>query len=387
MPNIVFLSQNKLFLASAGKSEEITSKFAQDIVDRALQIQQKNEWKSQGGGAFGSNFVWGSKGQEGQAIPVRISAATRGAADGVITYFLETDRIGGLFNYHTKEREESRLFHRESMHVSDLDRHPTSHELVCSLSQPGGIANIARMDSDGHNLSEFTEGDSLDLAPSWVPDETTKVVFQSAGVGRNNAGFPLGHGPFFIAEIDLETGAMDTLAEDDAFDLLLPKKDRKGNLYFIRRPYEPLGRPRASLLSTLKDIVFFPFRLVRAFIHFFNVFSLFFSKKPLITAGGPQRPGPDAQSMILWGRYLDAEAMLRNQKENDGALVPRSWELVCRASDGTEKVCAKSVASFDLTASDEIIYTNGSKIFHRDSEDRRNVLLSSGLIQSVSVVS
>ena len=55
-----------------------------------------------------------------------------------------------------------------------------------------------------------------------------------------------------------------------------------------------------------------------------------------MTAGGPPREGPDARYLMLWGKVIDAEKALRKQKKPGAGLVPNSWELICRGSDGAE---------------------------------------------------
>lgn len=74
-----------------------------------------------------------------------------------------------------------------------------------------------------------------------------------------------------------------------------PKLTADGTLYFIQRPYQPRGSERPSSLAILKDIVFFPFRVGQAAVHFLDFFSMMFTGKPLMTASGPQSPSKDSR--------------------------------------------------------------------------------------------
>ena len=84
-----------------------------------------------------------------------------------------------------------------------------------------------------------------------------------------------------------------------------------------------------------------------------------------MTAGGPPKEGPDERFLMLWGRVVDTQKVLRKQKPGDGgALVPSNWQLIKRTENGIETVLAKSVLSYDLCADGSIVYTNGARIFH-----------------------
>lgn len=132
------------------------------------------------------------------------------------------------------------------------------------------------------------------------------------------------------------------------------------------------------------DIVLFPFRLLRALVHFLDFFSRVFSKQPLITASGPRREGPDARSMMLWGKVIDAERELRKARGADApALVPDSWQLTRLAADGSQTTLARGVVAYDVGADGRIIFTNGTSVRAMETED---VLARGALIQSVCML-
>ena len=95
------------------------------------------------------------------------------------------------------------------------------------------------------------------------PGTRRRIVFQSAGVGRNVAGRFAGLGPCTIQELDVASGELNEVASETGRDLLQPRQTEDGTLYYIRKPYES-GVPEASLLGSLKDAALFPFRMTLA---------------------------------------------------------------------------------------------------------------------------
>src|SRR2546423_13280585 len=244
------------------------------------------------------------------------------------------------------------------------------------------------MEGDARGLKEITEGDAVDEAPSWAPSDKRELVFQSAGIGRNQAGFFIALGPYAIQKLDLDAGDQTTLLEESENDLLLPRLLNDATLLFIRRPYEPAHR-HISPLKVALDIVLFPYRLIRAIVHFLDWFSQVFARKPLITASGPPREGPDQRYLMLWGKMIDAEKAIRASKPGDAkALVPPTWHLVARSrTDEPQRLLAPGVLSDGAADDGAIVYTNGSAIFHlaRDAGAPEQILTGK-MIEHLSVV-
>jgi hypothetical protein len=395
--SVAFLAEGKLFLrdsAANAESRLIESPFVQQQLDRAAQQRQRNEWKGDNqmlwGGMSGPGLLSGRVAPvaDGDARKVRMTALAAGPEPGQVIYALQSGSVGGLFVWNETDKTEKRLFHRNQFAAGDISVHPTAGTLVLSVQGDSGTANIATMELTGRGMRELTEGDSLDESPSWAPPAAMNgrkvIVYQSAGVGRNAAGFPVSRSAYEIMQLDLERGEVETLVEDAQFDHLLPRIADDGSLLFIRRPYEPFGQP-ASPLKVALDVVLFPFRLVMAFVHFFNWFSIVFRRKPLITASGPKKEGPDARYLMLWGKLIDAEKVIRGSggKDANAALVPKSWELVRRSTGGEEKVLATSVLSFDLGADGTITYSDGSGVYRIDSSGESTRICSGKLIERV----
>ncbi len=268
-----YLSGGKLFIKEGDNAPvEIESHFGKDVIERTIRMHQRNEWKTKGNDntPFSGGMLWGATSADPRVSQVRILGATRSAEANALYFILETETTGGLFLYDFETHSEKRIFHREQFRAYDLDWHPEHHQIVCSQVFQNGAANIVSMNTEGHDVHQLTEGDSVDEAPSWMPGSERRILFQSAGMARNQHGYAVGTGPFAIQHIDLARNALTTILEDDAYDFLLPHAAPNGDMYFIRRPYEKPGQSNYGVLQGVADFVLLPFRLLRALFHFLN---------------------------------------------------------------------------------------------------------------------
>lgn len=389
---IAFLAKGKLFVKRAGAApEEIESAFAREAEKRAARSQQVNGWKSRSG-------VWGNMGMAppqwsqweaaGEARRmVSIRSISRGQQAKDVLYILDLESVSGVFRYDLSEKIERRLMHRNGFIASDLACHRDQGTLAISLRQEDGSAALAYSEDEGRHWNPITAGDSVDQAPAWAPGAARKIVFQSAGVGRTAQGHPSALAPYVIECLDLDQQSdVTTLVASEKHDLLLPKYDAAGTLYFIRRPYKPQGQQHdVSFGQFLHDVLMLPFRLLATVYYIFNFFSMMLSGQPLATAfGRPQPPGSQQQFMMLWGHMVDAKRMLaKAAQDQPGALVPKDWELVARTGDGKERVVAQNVLAYDLSSSGALVYTNGSAVIAVNASGEKEKLCDGALIESV----
>jgi len=363
--SLAYLSQSKLHLCG-GATGTIDSEFGRSLRDRAAQIHNRHAWKMQGRGAqFMSGAFWGMPVRDPGEFRVAITSVARGRAPGELLYSLETDSISGIFAVDAAGVEQ-RLFHTNDFRVRYMALSPDGASIAASIMHTDFTSNIAVLQVEGPDFFEASEGDSVDLAPRWVPGPRRILVFQSAGVGRDSNGRFSGLAPFAIQELDLDSGDMACLAEDAEHDLLAPQKDADGALYYIRRPYATRRR-KVNPLRALLDAVLLPFRLVHAIFQYFNMFSMRYTGKPLASSQGAAQREADLKRMMIWGNLIDAEQAAREDRQGDPdapSLVPSSWQLVRQAAGVEAEVLAKGVLSFDLAPDGSVVYSNGSAI-HR----------------------
>lgn len=383
-----YLAQGKLYIKAPGTAAKlIESQYVENATERARKAAERNAWKSREGGGpemLPAAMLWGNQQAPAGITQTQIRGITRGA-DGEVMFSLDTNAIGGLFAYDLASGSERRLFHKAGFRGFYLAKHPQQDLVALSVRGQDLSAHIALTDTQGHRVREITDGDCVDESPSWVPGSGQKLLFQSAGIGRDASGAQAAVGPARIEQLDIESGRMETLAEDERFDHLSPRRGSDGALYFIRRPYSASGAP-ASIFRMALDALLFPFRLARAFVHFFNFFSMVFSKKPLLTSGGPEQSPKKVGSLMLWGKVVDAEKALKAGKGKTAGLVPRTWELVRQDPSGTEDTLARGIVSFDLTADGSVVFTDGSTISCRDVSGQTRSIGEGKLIEQVTVL-
>ena len=354
-----YLSRGKLFLKSPdADAREVHSEYIQQLLDKREKNQRLHGWKKET--SFSTSFVSGRMREEaGDNLRVEFTGLTFVPGENKLLYFIRDEAFGGLFEYDIDSGKELRLVHRQNLEYEDLNFDPGSNRLLCTTRHQNGIANLVSMSRDGSEHRELTAGDSCDSSPCRVDEQ--RVVYQSQGIARTGEGYIMAYGPASLQLLDFESSEIEPVLEDPTYDFLQPRVCSAGHLYYLRRPYEA---PRYGGKNILVDIVMFPFRLLRAILHYLNFFSMMYSRKPLTGAGGPDMQ-IDAKELMVKGMRIDAERALKRERRVNGvpSLVPSSWQLVRRTKQGQESVLARHVAAFSISADDTIVYTNGCGIF------------------------
>jgi len=389
-PGIAYLADGRIHLKLGDEPPRaVESPFAESVRAREASLVQRNAWKTQGPGArfLAGGLMAGNEEATGGTAYAAITGLSRGRTPGEVLYSLETTAVTGLFALDTGAMaEERRLFHGNQQRVQFPSTQPGGDLIACSVRRDALRAHIGVMRADGSALTEVTEGDSVDLAPSWVPGAARRLVYQSAGVGRDRSGRPVGLGPSSIHELDLERGDVRTLAESPAHDLLGPRMGDDGALYYIRRPRT--GRSRFAPLRLLLDLLLLPFRLIGAIFNWLNFFTVRYSGRPLVSSQGAQQRQVDARQWLVWGNLIGAaEDARRGGGGDDDApgLVPQSWQLVRQPADGALQVVARGVCSFDL-APDGVVYSTGNAVYYQPRDGARLRLCSDSRIEQVVVL-
>jgi hypothetical protein len=384
---LAYVAQGKLHLHGDRARTTVESAFGRSLRERAAQIHNRHAWKASGRGAqFMRGMLWAEGAGDPSEFRILITSVSPGREPGELLYSLETDAISGLFLVDATGFEQ-RLFHTADYRVRHVTLSPSGDTLAVSVLHSNMTANLAVMNADGSDMREISEGDSVDMAPRWVPGTSRRLVFQTARLGRDAAGRFSGYGPFAVQQLDLDSGDLTTLAEDADSDLLGPQMTASGDLYYIRRPFA--GKPKTfSPLTIVKDTLLFPFRMSYAIFQFFNFFSMRYTGKPLSTSRGAVSRTPDLKQMMIWGNLVDVDQARRENSggESDApSLVPSSWQLVRESAAGKE-VVAKGVLSFDLAGDGSVVYSNGSAV-HRirpNGSGRERILVGSMIEQVVS---
>src|SRR5215467_5519587 len=260
---IAYLAQGKIRLKTGEQAPRtVDSAYGNSIREKAVRAQQKHSWKS--AGDDGSPFkamLWGRGGGGGE-IPLAITSICGGKEPGALLYSLESGSLCALLEVGQLGAEERRLWNDNRTQIRHVSVSRETGDMVFSILHQNGTANIGvKMAGEG-GVKELTEGDSFDTAPRWAPGEGKKIVYQSAGIGRNREGQFLALGSFSNQQLDAEAGELTTLIEDRRFDYLAPQCLGDGSLLYIRRPHAQ--HEGIHPLRAFKDFVLFPFRLIYA---------------------------------------------------------------------------------------------------------------------------
>jgi hypothetical protein len=383
-PTLAYLAQGNVRIkAGSAAPRTVDSVYGDSIREKQIRAQQKNSWKgADGGGSPFGRALWG-KAAVPQDVPLAITSICAGSETDGLIYSLESGSLCALLETGLTSKEERRVWNDHRTRIRHLTVSRKTGDLAFGVLHENGTANIGLKLKGESGIKELTEGDSFDTAPHWVPGEGQKLVFQSAGIGRNREGHFLTLGPFGIQELDLATLNMATLLEDTHYDYLAPQCREDGTLYFIRRPYhrhEPINPLRA-----LKDFFLFPFRLLFAVFQLLNFFTTIFTGKQLTSAEGAKAEQMNMRQMMIWGNLVQARK--RTNPEDEGVdLVPKSWELHQRDSKGETKVLADGVLAYDINADGTIAYTNGSALFLLHPDGRKERVLNESMIEQVFFV-
>ncbi len=378
-PAIAFLSDGRLHLHKDGASNALESQFERSVQERIVSTQRRHGWKEEGRGARFAG-IWGSAEPQTDLAPVTRTGLAAGP-DGALFYSMETADVSGVFLLDAGGSE-TRLFHTAEFKIRHVALHNDGTTLAAAAFARNGMhSNIVVLPVHGVELTEVTEGDSMDCCPQWIPGPGRRIVFQSAGLGRNSAGAFVGLGPSAIHQLDLDSGALEEIAAEEGHDLMVPRLAADGTLYYIRRPYEA-GVSR-GFLQTLKDAVLFPFRMARALFQYFNFFSMRYTGKPLTTQKGTRLRQMDPRQLLMQANL--AAAMAQPEEDEQPGTVPASWQLMRRARGGQPETIASRVLAYDMDRQGNFVYTDGVSITRLGADGGKTRILAGDRIAQVII--
>lgn len=384
-PSLAYLAQGNIRLKKGNAPPQtVDSAYGNSIREKAVRAQQKHSWKAAGsdGSPFGGAVLWG-KAAMSQEVPLAVTSICGGKDSGGLVYSLESGSLCALLEVAQAGTEEKRLWNDNRTRIRHVTVSRQTGDMAFSILHQNGTANIGVKLNDEGGVKELTEGDSFDTAPRWRMDDGSRIIFQSAGIGRNREGHFLALGPFSLQQLDPAAGELTTVLEDPAYDYLAPQCLPDGSLLYIRREYAK--QDQMHPLRVLKDGLLFPFRLLYAVFQFLNFFSALFTGRKLTSAGGAKAREMDMKQMMIWGNLVRAQKPAKMEDES-ADLVPKTWELRHQQPDGKSKLLASGVLAYDADPSGKIVYTNGNAIFIVSPDGKREHVLSERMIEQVFFV-
>lgn len=381
---ILYTNGKSMYLAENGKEIELPSYRAIQYRQTIEQIQQNKLWKTTGRGA---QFMGVETPQTEQADCARVCGLALYQDEFLYTLLL--DASGGMYRrtFSEKPEIEGHICSGNDVRLGEITSN--GDNVAACLSYPNGCSHIALFKLPSSVYTQVTDGDSCETHPSWSADGRL-VYFSTAGIARNNG--QIAYAPRAAASYNVNTERMEIVLEDEKHDILAPKEDAAGNMYFIRQPYRMSEEEdNVSFLGILKDVLLFPYRLVKALIGFLDVFSMIYGREPLNTSGrrsDVRTKQKSEKELFFEGRKLDAEKNLKeNQKSGDpyAGIMSRSRVLVRRGPDGTEEILAKAVLDYVLCEDGSVVYSNGVHILHRTADGKTESLVKTRMARNLVV--
>jgi hypothetical protein len=377
MAGLAFVAGGRLHVVDGdGAPRALDSTFADTVRERAQEIHRRHSWKGEGSqGGFGA-LAWGRQPTGPPTVHARMTGLSRAPEAGHLLYSLEVDQLTAVCATDPRSGIERRLLHGSKTRLRDVCARPGRDDVVCAMHHPDGTASIALISHEATDLRQVTEGEALDVCPSWADDGSPRIVYQSAGLGRDAQGRPAGYGRFEIHVLDLQRGEVQTLAQDTSADLERPRIGPDGTLFYLSRPHHGA---HGSALGVVKDALLLPVRLLFAVFQYLNFFSARYTGKPLTTAGGPQRKSGDLRRMLEWANLVDAQ---KDGADESGG-VPGTHRLLRRRPGAAAEVVASGVACFDVASDGALLYATGSEIRRLTPDGRTETVCPAAAVETV----
>lgn len=370
-----FISDGRLYVRDEkGEVLEIESQFITEKINRSERSSKYTGWKSKtspGDMYFGGPAIWGQQDACGMAVAYRFKDVIT-ADENTLYYTLTNNNVTGLFRYDKADQFETRLFHSNEFIECGIDYSPERKEFAMATFDAEGRANVHLLNENGSVVKELTMGDSRDSNPSFSLRDPNQIFFQSSGIARDESGYAMMQGPETIYLLYLENEDMQEVLSDENYDFLLPKEDKNGNLYCIRRPYQMPGK--TSLGRVILNTILFPFRFAVAVVSFLNAFTKLFNQQSFKANAFSGDTPTQKKYVNILGQTVDVAKKQRDVfSKKEPSLVPGNWELIRMSPDRTFEVIANNVASYDIDSSGAVHYTNGYRVNSMLQENNKTV--------------
>ncbi len=375
MEKIVFTDGTKICLLDEKGRHERESGFIVKYKENARRIAANNAWKKTGTNAMLRGEYDFSDSYEGENSPAYLNGITFTDRENVVAYSFTVGQSSGVYykDFSREKEDEAHIVHDRDREYLALSFDKKSGTMLISMRKNGDACRqIAQFIRDGDRQG-LTDGDSRDDNPALSPTDGN-ILFDSAGVGRDERGEFVGYAPSAVYALDPLSLDMVCLKEDKKYSYCKPKRDKDGNLYAIRRPArgKRTGNP-------FLEIVLIPVRIVEAIVGFVQFFVISFAGKSLVSGkeGGPNpakgRQKKEREIFVEGNRIRVDRELKRNKRfqEKDYGFIPRSWQLV-RIGRDDETVLKSGVCDYAL-GKEGVYCTDGRHLYLLSEKENRKI--------------
>ncbi|MCU4538105.1 hypothetical protein PYR74_21755 [Acinetobacter bereziniae] len=384
MSSLFYLSNQNLYLLDGNKSITVPCQAIDQYKKNLVEIQQRKEWKTKGTGAqFTGNFSQDDQVDLNHIFPTDVVLTSDHKM--IYTACLQEGTSINIKSLNDLQEIEGLILRKNDFVVQDMAYDEAKKRLALSVNSNGYERHICILPLDANRTQYLTEGDCQDSNPCFDPQDTMQLYYDSCGLAYGE--HRIAYSPKEIYHLDMGTGELQTVASDPKFDFFKPKMDSLGNLYFIKRPYSRDGSHH-SPVTTIKDIIFAPFKIIRAIVGWLDFFTQRYTGESLKTTSG-NNPAKSQQKseeeLFVEGNLIKAQQNLeRNQKSGEKypGMIPKSWELVKMSPTGEMTTLKRGVMSFALK-DDTIFYSNGKYLIELDADQNEHLRIEAKLISKI----
>lgn len=385
---IVIASRNQILYFNDSKLSYLNSQYLKNYKKNIDEINKKYEWKTQGVNAM---FLGTAR------SPANVNVVEQATINGMgmlnsenkLIYSVEVENNSGIFiKYLNNDKEmEHHVIHDSKAGFYNLDYNSSKDEVVVAVQQSPLERNIALLDIKTSRYRVITEGDSIDDNPVWGKANPENIYFDSTGVGRNGQGIAIGFSTKIINKLNTQTGELNELIAFDGHDCFLPKVDSHDNVYFIKRPYQS----HYNRFMSIKDIIFMPFKILKAIFKWIEFFTIRHTGEPLVTGGSNPAKSKEMepQEIIINGNIINADKVMKENNargEKYPGIAPKEWELVKMDRDGKYNCIKKGVMGFNIDSEGKIVYSNGKYILRLNENGKEEVVDKIDMVDKILVL-
>lgn len=383
---VLYTSENKIF--SYDESDRSLTEIPCGRITKYREtirgIQQRKEWKTTGTGA---NFMGMASADmiDADELPVQISGL--GVYGNELVYGVNLEDVGSLYHRSFDPSDDCEGLVRASNEFVFGSFDIKDGKLAVSMGPSRSFLHISVMDMNGR-YDEYTDGDTIEENPCWAAKKNG-IYFSAAGYARNQNGVISATSPRSVAYLDLDKKSMSEIVSDENYDYLHVRQDTNGDLYYIRQPYGG-EKPQGGI--TFKDVIMFPYRLIKGLFGFLNFFTTIFGGESLKSGGtsnGAKFKQRSEKDMIIEGNVINAEKLYKiNEANGDrhGGIMPQSRVLIRRTADGSEDIVKKGVLDYVLDGSGNVIVSNGRHLLRIDRDGNESHIAKARLAVNLAVM-
>lgn len=382
--DIAYTSENKLYRIEDGCKTELTCGRIVRYREAIESIRRRSEWKTTGKGA---QFTGQARQTEPENIQARISGLAANGDKLVYACLLDDSSCCYQRTLEKTDNSEGLILSGNDIFFGAFDCY--QGKMAVSLGHSRGELHIAVMEPPSSAYTEYTDGDTMEENPWWSRHDKNRIYFSTAGNARDEYGGVGAVSPRSGAYIDIEAGEMKEFLSDPEYDYIRIKDDSQGNIYCIRQPYEG-EKNKGGIKFT--DILFFPFRIIKAFFGWLNFISIIWGGESLknggkddIQSGFARSKNRSPKDIIIEGNIINAEKLGKAEDDDMSGVMPLSRVLMKIDANGSGSVIKKGVLDYTVCADGSLLVSNGRHIT-RIAGERETHVAKANLAMNLTVI-